>query len=84
MNMNSIAQIGDNSKHFSPDPVLSSMILQGGHKADVARMIMLRQEFSRAFQEAIRSAPDLSEMEEHAKDTGRMLSYLVQIEGWAR
>ncbi|WP_308718979.1 hypothetical protein [Komagataeibacter xylinus] len=84
MNTNSIAQIGDNSKHFAADPVLSSMIVQGGHKADVARMIMLRQEFSAAFQAAIKSASDLSEMQEHADDTGRMLSYLMQIEGWDR
>lgn len=66
------------------DPVLLDMIRQGGHPANIANMILLRTKFAEAFWAATKSAPDLSEMREHAEDTGRMLSYLVQIEGWDR
>ncbi|GAN86326.1 hypothetical protein LU298_00260 [Komagataeibacter intermedius] len=44
MNVIPMPRRGHNSRHFPEDPVMRDMLMQGGHKADLARMFMARQE----------------------------------------
>ncbi|MCE2578081.1 hypothetical protein [Gluconacetobacter entanii] len=70
----------DNRRNFPEDPIMRDMLMQGGHKADLARMFMARQELSRAFIAAVRSAPDLEMMREEAAMTGKVLGYFCAFE----
>ncbi|WP_395371871.1 hypothetical protein [Komagataeibacter diospyri] len=79
MNVIPMPRRGHNSRHFPEDPVMRDMLMQGGHKADLARMFMARQELSRTFIAAVRSAPDLEMMRAEAAMTGKVLGYFCDF-----
>ncbi|ARW16420.1 hypothetical protein [Komagataeibacter europaeus] len=79
MNVIPMPQRGHNSRQFPEDPVMRDMLMQGGHKADLARMFMARQELFNAFMAAVRSNPDLAMMRDEADMTGKVLGYFCDF-----